>query len=87
MEPLDVSLIPVVSQIVRGYLGDYLSINSDGDIKSHMNGEPIPGNAIELLVTDYNLRNLIGKNSRKTIYEKYSTDIIGNQYLKILNSL
>ena len=43
--------------------------------------------AIELLVTDYNLRNLIGKNSRKTVYEKYSTDIIGNQYLKILNSL
>ena len=44
-------------------------------------------NAIEILIKDYNLRNLIGKNSRKTVGAKYSTDIIGNQYLKILNSL
>jgi L-malate glycosyltransferase len=44
-------------------------------------------NAIELLIQDYNLRNLIGNNSRKTVYENYSTDVIGNQYLKILNSL
>ena len=43
--------------------------------------------AIERLIKDYNLRNLIGNNSKKTIFEKYSTDIIGNQYLKILNSL
>ena len=44
-------------------------------------------NAINILIKDYDLRNNIGKNSRKTISENYSTDIIGNKYLKILNSL
>lgn len=44
-------------------------------------------NAINILAQDHELRNKIGKNSRKTISENYSTNIIGNKYLKILNSL
>ncbi len=43
--------------------------------------------AINLLVEDYNLRNKIGIASRKTVAENYSTNIIGDKYLKILNSL
>ena len=44
-------------------------------------------NAIDMLYKDHILRNLIGKNSRKTILENYSSDIIGNQYLELLNKI
>ena len=43
--------------------------------------------AIETLCKDFSLRNNLGKNSRKTVLENYSYDIIGKEYLKILNKI
>ncbi len=39
------------------------------------------------LIDDAQLRNQLGANARKTVKERYATDVIRHQYLQILNQV
>ena len=43
--------------------------------------------SLEMLIKNPDIRKKLGENARKTVIENYSTDVVGSQYLAILNSL
>ncbi len=68
--------IGTTSRIIRDMDNGILVKEDDEWIKS-----------LEMLIKNPDIRKKLGENARKTVIENYSTDVVGSQYLAILNSL
>ncbi len=77
--------LPVIATAVSGNL-DVITHGKNGILVPPKSPEKI-AEAISLLLEDEQIRKKLGENARKTIEEKYTWDILSNNYLKYYTSL
>jgi glycosyltransferase involved in cell wall biosynthesis len=77
--------LPVIATAVSGNL-DVITHGKNGILVPPKSPEKI-AEAISFLLEDEQLKKNLGENARKTIEEKYTWDIISNNFLKYYNSL
>ena len=52
-----------------------------------MNNKETQIEALEMLINKPDIRKKLGEKARQTVVENYSTDVIGSQYLTILDDV
>ena len=76
---------PVITTEIEG-IESMIKNRQTGLIVEQKNPQAL-ADAISLLINDQNLRNALTKNAFKTAKQKYSSEVVSNQYLKLIKNL